>query len=238
MSDHLISTTYEPPQDQGLDILYIDDHLIALNKPSGLLSVPGRGPDKSDCLLTRAQRSYPTALAVHRLDMGTSGILILARSKDVHRQLGKLFEQRLVEKHYTAMVDGRPEDCSGKIDAPLISDWPNRPRQKIDWKNGKKAVTHYRLLNYNRKADTSLLHLRPITGRSHQIRVHLHSIGHTILGDSLYAPSRIALKSPRLLLHAHYLALTHPVSGQAMEISCPALFPDLTDRTSSVHQDS
>lgn len=237
MSDDLISAPYEPPQNQGLDILYIDDFLIALNKPSGLLSVPGRGPDKSDCLLSRAQHIYPTALAVHRLDMGTSGILILARTKDTHRQLGQLFEQRLIEKHYTARVDGRPENTVGKIDSPLINDWPNRPRQKIDWQKGKNAVTHYQVLSYDQGSNTSLLHLRPITGRSHQIRVHLQSIGHAILGDSLYASSRIAMKAPRLLLHANYLALTHPASGQTLEISCPTHFPDLTDMMSAVHQD-
>lgn len=224
MRENLSTPSYLPPKNQGLDLLYIDEFLIALNKPGGLLSVPGRGSEKSDCLLSRAMTVYPGTLTVHRLDMATSGIIILARTKDIQRKLGLLFEQRQIEKHYSAIVDGKLKFTDGKIDFPLINDWPNRPRQKIDQTCGKKALTFYEVLNYNRGDNTSLLQVKPVTGRSHQIRVHLQAIGHAILGDHLYAPPSIAIKSPRLLLHANRLDFIHPVTHQPLKIACPAPF--------------
>lgn len=224
MPDNQSSYTYSPPPERALEILYIDEEILALNKPSGLLSVPGRGPDKDDCLLSRAQKDYPELLAVHRLDMGTSGVILMARNKAMHRQLSALFERRQVQKHYIARVYGKPNPQSAQIDSPLLGDWPNRPRQKIDWKSGKEAITHYQLQDHDAAKNTSLLQVKPVTGRSHQIRVHLASIGHPILGDALYAPDHVIAMSQRLLLHAVSIVLNHPHTKQQLNIICPAIF--------------
>jgi tRNA pseudouridine32 synthase/23S rRNA pseudouridine746 synthase len=219
------SINYQPPEHRGLDILYIDDVLIVLNKPAGLLSVPGRGKEKQDCLTSRVQQVYPEALSVHRLDMETSGIIIMARNATVHRQLEQLFEQRKIHKRYVAVADGRLQTQTGSIDLPLCSDWPNRPRQKVDADHGKPAITHYRLLQYNSQENCSVLELTPLTGRTHQLRVHLQSLGHAIHGDRLYASKDIVKKSSRLLLHACYLAFIHPVSREYIEIESAPPFP-------------
>jgi tRNA pseudouridine32 synthase/23S rRNA pseudouridine746 synthase len=216
---------YHPPEHRGLDIPYIDDALMVLNKPAGLLSVPGRGKDKQDCLISRVQQVYPEAMSVHRLDMETSGIIIFARNASVHRQLGQLFEQREIHKRYIAVVDGQLKTPTGSIDLPLCSDWTRRPRQKVDTDHGKPALTHYRLLQYNSQENCSVLELLPETGRTHQLRVHLMSLGHAILGDRLYASKDIVTKSSRLLLHACYLAFKHPVSGELIEIQSEPPFP-------------
>jgi tRNA pseudouridine32 synthase / 23S rRNA pseudouridine746 synthase len=206
--------------DLPFEIVFEDAALVVLNKPRGLLSVPGRGPEKQDCLSTRVRSRYPDALIVHRLDMATSGLLVMARSARVQRQLSIAFESRAVEKRYVAVVAGEAEASPAQdwqvIDLPIAQDWPNRPKQKIDGQGGKPSQTHYRVLGYDGATDTTRLELAPITGRTHQLRVHLHAIGHPILGDQLYANANIQAKSDRLLLHASRLSLSHPVSGYPM----------------------
>ena len=210
---------YFPPPDTGLDVRHIDADLLIVNKPSGLLSVPGRGPGMDDNLASRVQARYPEALTVHRLDMDTSGLLVMARNPEAHRALGRLFELRQVEKEYIAVVAGRVADSERSIALPLIADWPNRPRQMVDFVQGKPALTHLEVLSYDAGSDTTRVRLNPETGRSHQLRVHLQSVGHPILGDDLYAPPEILVRSPRLLLHAAMLAFSHPVSGEWLVVT-------------------
>lgn len=219
-----LPSSYRPPALAHPEVLYIDDHLIIVNKPAGLLSVPGRGEDKKDCLLSRIQLNYPEALTVHRLDMVTSGIMLFARSKQIHAALSKLFEHREIKKEYTAIVDGIITNPNGKIDLPLITDWPNRPKQKVDFESGKASLTHYTVLSIDSSQLMTRLKLEPVTGRSHQLRVHLLSIGHVIIGDELYAEPKIAEKSSRLLLHANRLAFTHPETDLVLDIECKAPF--------------
>ena len=201
-------------------MLHEDAHLLALVKPAGLLSVPGRGPQNADCLSTRAQRRWPGALIVHRLDQATSGLLLMARSAAVQRALSSAFAERRVHKRYEALVHGRPSaatDADGwaEIDLPLIVDWPNRPRSKVDHATGKPSRTRWRLLAHDATTDTARLALEPVTGRSHQLRVHLLAIGHPIVGDALYGTPDTA---PRLMLHACALWLEHPVSGHTLDL--------------------
>ena len=210
---------YFPPPDTGLDVRHIDADLLIVDKPSGLLSVPGRGPGMDDNLASRVQARFPEALTVHRLDMDTSGLLVMARNPEAHRALGRLFELRQVEKEYIAVVAGRVADSERSIALPLIADWPNRPRQMVDFVQGKPALTHLEVLSYDAGSDTTRVRLNPETGRSHQLRVHLQSIGHPILGDDLYAPPEILGRSPRLLLHAAMLAFSHPVSGEWLVVT-------------------
>ncbi len=208
---------YQPPADNGLDVLYSDDALLVVNKPSGLLSVPGRGKDKQDCLVSRVQMEFSDALIVHRLDMETSGLMVLARNKMAHRQLSGLFQQRAVQKHYVAIVDGVLQDETGSIDLPLICDWPNRPRQKVDQQQGKPSRTLFTVLGPGIDAGSTRVKLAPETGRSHQLRVHMQSLGHAILGDRFYASEQALAKSPRLLLHAALLAFVHPLSAEPLQ---------------------
>jgi tRNA pseudouridine32 synthase/23S rRNA pseudouridine746 synthase len=205
----------------GFELVHEDAGFLVVNKASGLLSVPGRGPDKQDCLIHRVQAVYPEALAVHRLDMSTSGLLLLARSPAMHRELSKLFEQRQVAKRYIAVLAGRLAVESGEVDLPLICDWPNRPRQKVDFDVGKPSQTHYRLLAYDAASDTSRVELEPITGRSHQLRVHMQSLGHPILGDELYGDEGSA---PRLLLHAARLGFQVPGTTETRIFESPPDF--------------
>jgi len=209
---------YSPPADTGLDIRYFDADLLVVDKPSGLLSVPGRGSGMDDNLAKRVQARYPGALTVHRLDMDTSGLLVMARNAEVHRALGRLFELRQVDKEYIAVVAGLVADSDRSIALPLIADWPNRPRQMVDFVQGKPALTHLEVLSYDAASDTTRVRLTPETGRSHQLRVHLQSICHPILGDDLYAPPEILAQAPRLLLHAALLAFRHPVSGEWLAV--------------------
>ncbi len=209
---------YSPPADTGLDIRYFDADLLVVDKPSGLLSVPGRGSGMDDNLAKRVQARYPGALTVHRLDMDTSGLLVMARNAEVHRALGRLFERRQVDKEYIAVVAGLVADSDRSIALPLIADWPNRPRQMVDFVQGKPALTHLEVLSYDAASDTTRVRLMPETGRSHQLRVHLQSICHPILGDDLYAPPEILAQAPRLLLHAALLAFRHPVSGEWLAV--------------------
>lgn len=209
-----------------LQCLHADAQVLAFDKPAGLLSVPGRGPDKQDSLATRALAQWPDARVVHRLDMATSGVIVLARGLAVQRALGAAFADRHAVKRYEAIVDGWPMADSGTIDLPLGADWPNRPRQQVDRVTGKPSLTHWRVLDRSRGPDgapCARLALTPVTGRSHQLRVHLQAIGHPILGDTLYAPPAAARASPRLLLHAASLTLPHPLDGRRLHLQaeCP-----------------
>jgi len=215
---------YLPPANTGLNLIYCDKDLLVVDKPAGLLSVPGRGKDKQDCLATRVQADYPEALIVHRLDMATSGLMLMARDEHMQRQLSRLFEHRLVEKRYIAIVAGKLAKATGEIDLPLITDWPNRPKQKVDYDAGKPALTRYQLLDYNAADDTSRVELKPQTGRTHQLRVHMLQIGHPILGDGLYAPAVCQAKSPRLLLHAESLDFIHPLTHKSLNIKSESPF--------------
>ncbi len=193
---------------------HVDARLIVAEKPAGLLSVPGRGPANQDSVIGRVQVDYPDALSVHRLDMATSGLIVLARGPEAHRTLSIAFAERRVAKRYVAVAAGSINDEEGEIDLPLIADWPNRPRQRIDHEIGKPSLTRYRVVA--RGEGTSRVELEPVTGRSHQLRVHLMAMGHPILGDAFYAPEAIRAASPRLLLHAEALALPHPQTGDIM----------------------
>lgn len=215
---------YQPPPDEDLPLVHQDDTLLILNKPAGLLSVPGRGADKADCLASRVQRHFPEALIVHRLDMSTSGLLIMARGPHAQRQLSVLFEQRQVAKRYIALVEGYLATDSGEVNLPLITDWPNRPRQIIDMAHGKPSLTRYRRLAYLAAEDCSRVALEPVTGRSHQLRVHMQALGHPILGDALYASAATQAKAARLLLHAEWLAFPHPENHDVCEFTASASF--------------
>ena len=215
---------YAPPPHTGLDICYLDNDLIVLNKPSGLLSVPGRGEGKQDCLASRVQREFPETLVVHRLDLGTSGLVLMARNREMQGRLGHLFQRRLVRKRYVAVVAGRPQPQEGEIDLPLIADWPNRPRQRVDHQAGKQAITRFQVLTEDGAAGTSRVRLLPQTGRTHQLRVHMMSIGHPIVGDELYAGDYWHAASERLLLHAERLSLQHPRTGRELQIERAADF--------------
>jgi tRNA pseudouridine32 synthase / 23S rRNA pseudouridine746 synthase len=208
----------------GYVLIHADRALLVVNKPSGLLSVPGRGSEKHDCLVIRVQVDYPDALIVHRLDCDTSGLLVLARGKENHRRLSIAFQDRQVDKRYVALVDGDLVPGSGLINLPLIVDWPNRPLHKVDFVTGKPSLTHYHVIDYDSTGHRSRVELIPETGRTHQLRVHMQALGHPILGDSLYADARVRATAGRLLLHAEYLAFTHPESGERLEFSCAADF--------------
>lgn len=217
---------YLPPMSPYLDVIYQDNDIVVLNKASGILSVPGRLPEHQDCLQHRVQRVLPTATIVHRLDMATSGIMIMALNKPAHVAISRQFEQRKTQKSYLARVFGHVQEREGSIDFPLICDWPNRPKQMVDHENGKKALTHYRVISHSTSHDepnSTLLELTPVTGRSHQLRVHMLAIGHPILGDRLYAPKEALVMRKRLQLHALNLSLFHPVTEQAItfEAKCP-----------------
>lgn len=205
---------------QPFKLIHADDTLLVVNKPSNLLSVPGRGADKQDCLVARVQTDFPDALIVHRLDCDTSGLLVLARNKEAHRQLSIQFQDRQVAKRYVAVVKGRFAQPAGEVALPLIVDWPNRPLHKVDFEIGKPSLTLYRVLSYDEVAETSRVELTPETGRTHQLRVHMQALGHPILGDSLYADPESRAKADRLLLHAEFLSFDHPASGERMNFSC------------------
>jgi len=205
-----------------LPIIFRDDHLLVLDKPSGLLAVPGRGPELADCMSTRVQAQFPTALVVHRLDRDTSGVFLMALSPQAQRELGRQFEARAVEKRYEAIVHGIPLEGEGSIELSLRKDFDRPPRHMVDQQQGRPAVTRYRVLASEN--DRSRLELAPLTGRSHQLRVHLASIGHPILGDPLYANEMVQKLAPRLMLHAESLALRHPVSGELMQWRAPVPF--------------
>ena len=214
---------YAPPKEPYLDILYEDEHLLVLNKQSGLLSVPGRHEHLKDCLESRVQSRYPTASTIHRLDMETSGILVMALSKEIHGHIGRQFEHRRTEKTYIARVAGHMAKEEGEVDLPLICDWPNRPRQMVDFERGKQALTRWRVLE-REDGNITRLELKPVTGRSHQLRVHCQQMGHSILGDPFYASDEVKAMTERLQLHAHSLTLFHPVKKEKVTFTSPVPF--------------
>ena len=218
---------YTPPMSPYLDIIFQDMDIVVLNKSSDLLSVPGRLPEHQDCLQNRIQRVLPTATVVHRLDMATSGIMIMALNKPAHVNISRQFEQRKTKKNYIARVFGHIKAQEGSVDLPLICDWPNRPKQKIDHENGKQSLTHYRVLSHDTLGSgdkNTLVELTPITGRSHQLRVHMLALGHPILGDRLYAHEHALAASVRLQLHAQSLSLMHPTTQEILTFVCPCPF--------------
>ena len=215
-----MSTDYNPPQDP-LRILHEDQALLVVDKPSGLLSVPGKGPHLADCLIARVQAAFPDALLVHRLDRDTSGVMVFALTPHAQRHLGLQFEKRQTKKTYVAIVSGHVSERTGIVDLPLIVDWPNRPLQMVDFENGKQAITEWRVART--EGTNTRMRLYPQTGRSHQLRVHMKEIGHPILGDPFYA-SGAALDAPRLMLHAEELRLRHPEGGKGMRFRAPAPF--------------
>ena len=213
------SFIYAPPTDP-LKIIHADDDLLVVDKPAGLLSVPGR--DLPDSLQTRLKDRHPESLLVHRLDMATSGLMVFARNKTAQRHLGLQFERRHTTKTYLARVAGTVDGESGRINLPLIADWPNRPRQMVSWKHGKPSTTDWEVLA--REENTTRLALHPITGRSHQLRVHCWAMGHPILGDRIYAMDDVFEAAPRLQLHAWKLGLRHPTGGDPIEFESPCWF--------------
>ncbi|WNC73141.1 pseudouridine synthase [Thalassotalea psychrophila] len=212
---------YEPPMDPYLEIIYQDEDIVVLNKQSGLLSVTGRLPEHQDCLQTRVCRVFPTATIVHRLDMATSGIIIMALNKPSHVSISRQFEQRQTEKYYIARVLGHIKEPIGEITLPLICDWPNRPIQMVCYERGKQAQTHYQVLSQDKH--TTLVKLKPVTGRTHQLRVHMRELGHPIMGDRLYAPKEATKGRKRMSLHSQFYAIFHPRTGERIEFDadCP-----------------
>jgi tRNA pseudouridine32 synthase/23S rRNA pseudouridine746 synthase len=213
-------TDYNPPQDP-LEILHDDHEVLLVNKPSGLLSVPGKGEHLADCLIARVQAVFPQALLVHRLDRDTSGVMIFALTPHAQRHLGLQFEKRQTKKTYVARVWGAMADKTGTVDLPLIVDWPNRPKQMVDHENGKQAVTDWRVMRQG--GGETRVRLMPKTGRSHQLRVHMLALGHPILGDPFYAEGA-ARDFPRLMLHSETLQFRHPDGGQGTRITAKAPF--------------
>ena len=215
-----MSFVYQPTEAQP-QVIHADHEVLVVDKPSGLLSVPGRGEDRTDCLIERLRGAFPTVLLVHRLDLDTSGVMVFGLTPHAQRNLSKQFEERRTKKVYVARLHGRLEPRSGTVDLPLIVDWPNRPRQKVDHDEGRPAQTDWRVIRAS--DDETRVRLMPLTGRSHQLRVHMAEMGHPILGDPLYA-SGAAADFPRLMLHAESLRLKHPESGLPMTFSAPAEF--------------
>lgn len=212
------------PPTSPIQLAYQDEYFLIANKPPGLLTVPGRGPDKQDCLINRLLPEHPNSRIVHRLDMATSGLVIIAQSLPALQALGRLFETRQIAKEYTAVVDGLLEEDQGEINLPLICDWPNRPKQMVCHETGKSAQTHFEVIERNEEIMQSRVTLRPVTGRSHQLRVHMQALGHPIVGDEFYATEEVRAASPRLLLHATRLKFQHPFEDREMNISLAPAF--------------
>ncbi len=210
---------YAPPPPSAGELLFEDDWLIAFLKPSGLLSVPGRGQHLADCAEARARKINRNARTVHRLDMDTSGLLLFGKGAEAHRRLSRLFADRRVEKRYVAMVLGDVVEIRGEVNLPLLTDWPNRPMQKIDHSHGRPALTRWERLKSG--GGTSLLALYPETGRTHQLRVHMAAIGHPILGDRFYGTAEAVAAAPRLQLHAERLTFPHPADGTPITLIAP-----------------
>ncbi len=207
---------------EAIDIIYADKFLVVVSKPALLLSVPGRGEEKQDCLISRLRSDFPDILTVHRLDWETSGLTVLALNKEIHRHLSRQFQERQVHKHYTAVVYGKPTTDNGEVNLPLRCDWENRPRQMVDHQQGKPSQTHWQVIDYSK--NTTRLRLTPITGRSHQLRVHMLALGHPIIGDPLYAYPEALNLAERLLLHATHLKFTHPGTNKQIEFYCRCPF--------------
>lgn len=205
-----------PPCHEPVITRYQDDAILIVEKPAFLLSVPGRGPENHDSVFSRLKHQYGEdgVLLLHRLDLDTSGLMVFAFTKEARRRIARAFQKRAVEKRYIAVVDGLMDADEGRIDLPIAPDWQNRPRSKIAAENGKAALTHWRVLQEDRQAGTTRLELRPVTGRSHQLRLHLKAIDHPILGCDLYAPPDVEAKSARLLLHAESISFHHPMTDE------------------------
>ena len=217
MTSRGVDPALEAPSAEALTFLHADASLLVVCKPAGLLSVPGRGAEKQDCVATRVRAAYSDALVVHRLDMATSGLMLFARGSEVQRRLSQSFELRKISKRYEAVVHGQVPVETGEINLPLITDWPNRPLQKVDFEHGKPSLTRYSVKGRNLTQNNSRLLLEPVTGRSHQLRLHLRELGHPIWGDALYAPPDVLALSPRLLLHASALRLSHPATDEPLQ---------------------
>jgi tRNA pseudouridine32 synthase/23S rRNA pseudouridine746 synthase len=211
---------YRPTEAQPR-ILHADHEILVVDKPAGLLSVPGRGEDRADCLINRLRGAFPTVLLVHRLDLDTSGVMVFGLTPHAQRHLGLQFEHRQTKKHYVARLWGTLEPKQGRVDLPLCVDWPNRPRQHVDHENGRPAQTDWRVMRH--EDGTTRVRLTPLTGRSHQLRVHMKELGHPILGDPLYAEGP-ARDFPRLMLHAEWLTLHHPEDGRTITFRAPCPF--------------
>ncbi len=216
----VFSDTYTPPDDP-LDILHHDHEVLLVNKPSGLLSVPGKGPHLADCLISRIQAVFPEALLIHRLDRDTSGVMIFALTPHAQRHLGLQFEKRMTQKTYVARVWGEMTERKGTVDLPLCVDWPNRPLQHVDHENGRAAITDWRVMRTGN--GETRVRLSPKTGRSHQLRVHMLALGHPILGDPFYATGE-ARAHPRLMLHSEVFQFRHPDGGQGTRVRAPCPF--------------
>ena len=215
-----MSSDYAPPDDP-LDVIHADHEILIVNKPSGLLSVPGKGPHLADCLIARVQVAFPQALLIHRLDRDTSGVMVFALTRHAQRHIGLQFEKRMTKKTYVARVWGMLDPKKGTVDLPLIVDWENRPLQKVCHETGKSAQTDWRVLRSD--ASESRVRLMPKTGRSHQLRVHMLSLGHPILGDPFYAQGE-ARQYERLMLHSEELRLRHPDGGEGVKFRAKAPF--------------
>lgn len=215
-----MDSDYSPPMDP-LVVLHEDAEVLLVDKPAGLLSVPGKGPHLADCLMARIKDVFPDALLVHRLDRDTSGVMIFALTPYAQRHLGLQFEKRMTQKTYIARVWGVPTEKKGTIDLPLIVDWPNRPLQMVCHETGKSAQSDWRVIK--NEGETARVRLSPKTGRSHQLRVHMLALGHPILGDPFYATG-LARDYPRLMLHSEELRFKHPQGGHSTKIRAKAPF--------------
>ncbi|MCH7385287.1 RluA family pseudouridine synthase [Acinetobacter dispersus] len=213
---------YTPPQDP-LDIVYEDEDLLVINKPAGLLSVMGRLPEHQDSAYLRVLDKYPAAKVTHRLDMATSGLLMFAKHREAEVAVSKMFQARTVKKYYVALVQGQIQS-EGSVEVPLITDWENRPRQIVHFELGKQAKTLFQCMAYDAENDQSRVRLEPVTGRSHQLRVHMMHIGHPIMGDKLYHPEPTKFHLKRMALHAAYLAFQHPLKLNEVEIHSEVRF--------------
>ncbi|MDO9238029.1 MAG: RluA family pseudouridine synthase [Aquabacterium sp.] len=219
---------YAPPPDVGLDVVYLDEAMVVVCKPPSLLSVPGRGEGRQDCMISRVCQRYADALTVHRLDMATSGLLVLARGPVMQRVLSTSFQDRRVDKRYVALLHGVLSCDEGEVNLPLITDWPNRPMQMVCHERGKPSRTRYQVQDRvtigDGQAGQTRVALEPITGRSHQLRVHMLAMGHPIVGDPLYGDQGLQASFPRLMLHASQLDLPHPISGELISLRSPSPF--------------
>ena len=216
------SYIYQPPTDPWLTVLHADDRLVVFDKPSGLLTVPGKDPALADSLEARARARWPTATLVHRLDKDTSGIVLMALDKKALADLGQQFEKRRTKKRYVARIWGHLAEDSGLVDMPLATDWENKPRQRVDWETGRASRTEWTVLE--REAQATRVALNPLTGRTHQLRVHMLAIGHPMLGDQFYATGEALAAAQRLQLHAESLTFFHPDDGRELTFVSPAPF--------------
>ena len=213
-----------PKCEQEVKILYQDEHLLVVNKPEFLLSVPGRAPENKDCVITRLQQHFPEAVIVHRLDLDTSGLLIVPIKRAAMSHIARQFQERKIFKRYQALLWGKLKQSYGTIELPIKADWPNRPKQQIDFLEGKHALTHYRVLHVNHEKNQTRIELNPISGRSHQLRIHCRELGHPVLGCDMYAHPEALAASKRLLLHASDISFRHPETSEIISVHSPVPF--------------